>query len=94
MVYIILCLFLLTLMSVLTSGSTDFEIWYDQLLDMILRRIQAGLDYVLPINQAQSRYGKLFNPNIFEQDVESICCNNNLRVCCVCRNKNIYIVPF
>jgi len=81
-------------MAVLNSRSTSFQIWYEKLLDTVVRHMQKGINYVLPITQAQSRYGKLFNPNIFEQDVESICSNNNLRVCLMCRNKNIYIVPF
>ena len=78
-------------MAVLNSRSTPFQIWYNDLLYEIVAHIQAGLDYVLPVNQAQSRYGKLFNPNIFEQDVECICRNNNLRVFCVCKDSNIYI---
>ena len=80
-------------MTMLTSRSTPFQIWYSDLLDTVVAHIQAGLDYVLPINQAQSRYGKLFNPNIFEQDVESICGHNKLRVYCLCKNQNIYVGP-
>jgi hypothetical protein len=80
-------------MPVLTSSSTDFEIWYDQLLDTIVKHIKAGLDYVLPINQAKSKYGDLFNPNLFEQDVNSICINNQLRAYCLCKNQNIYVGP-
>lgn len=80
-------------MAVLNSRSTDFEIWYDKLLYTVVKHIQSGLNYVLPINQAKSNYRDLFNPNLFQSDVESICRNNNLRVCCMRRNKNIYIRP-
>jgi hypothetical protein len=80
-------------MAVLNSRSTSFQIWYNDLLNTVVAHIQAGLDYVLPINQAKSRYGNLFNLNIFEEDVESICCNNGLRVYCVSKNRNIYIGP-
>ncbi|MEY2986217.1 MAG: hypothetical protein RJB24_446 [Candidatus Parcubacteria bacterium] len=80
-------------MQKLTSGATHFQVWYNDLLETVLRKIQQGLDYVLPLDQAKSKYGKLFNPNIFEQDVESICGHNKLRVYCLCKNKNIYVGP-
>jgi hypothetical protein len=80
-------------MQKLKSSSTAFEIWYEELLYKIVKHIQAGLRYVLPIQQAKSKYGSLFNPNIFEADIESICAHNNLRIYCLCKNRNIYVGP-
>jgi hypothetical protein len=80
-------------MQKLTSRSSSFDVWYDKLIATALNHIKSGLDYVLPVNQAQARYGRLFNPNIFIADVNSICTNNKLRVYCLCKNQNIYVGP-
>jgi len=80
-------------MQKLTSGATHFQVWYNDLLETVLRKIQQGLDYVLPLDQAKSKYGKLFDPNIFASDIEYRCNAQKLRAFCYCRGNNIYISP-
>lgn len=85
--------FLTDIMAVLTSRSTPFQIWYEDLLNIVVRHIQKDVNYVLQIQQAKAKYGDRFNPNLFQEDVECLCRNNKLRACCVCRGSNIYVVP-
>jgi hypothetical protein len=59
-------------MQKLKSSSTAFEIWYTELLDKILKKLQKGLNYILPLDQVRSMYKKLFDVNIFISDIETI----------------------
>ena len=80
-------------MQKLTSSSTPFQIWYHDLLIKVLKHIKAGLDYAFPLNQAKSKYKGLFNPNLFEEDVNNMCKKNNLRFYYFCKKDTIYIGP-
>lgn len=81
-------------MQKLTARSTQFDIWYTDLLESVISRLRKGLCYTLPLDQVKARFKKLFDINLFESDIDNRCNNNNLRVFYLRKSTIFYIAPY